>query len=335
MPDSSVGPERQARSKIGKNAVYTIILLVVSALIGFAVAEVFVRIKNSSGTNYDIEMWRYANELKTPSENPVLGHEHVPSTVAVLQSTEIRINAWGLRGGPVPPIVPGQRRILLLGSSITMGWGVPEDEALAARLEALFRRDGETVQVLNAGIGNYNTVRYVERFLTKLKDLRPTDIVLHYFINDAETLEAGGGNMLLRNSQLAVTLWTAANRFLGETGETGLVGHYRRVYESGAKGYEAMLSALDRIKAYAETAGIRVYLAVVPDVHNLIDYPFEFIHERMAAVAAERGFIFVDQLPDFRGLTPSEVWSLPGDPHPNSLGHARMAGSLYRAMVEK
>ena len=39
MPDSSVGLEQQARSKIGKNAVYSIILLVASALIGLAALE--------------------------------------------------------------------------------------------------------------------------------------------------------------------------------------------------------------------------------------------------------------------------------------------------------
>ena len=36
----------------------------------------------------------------------------------------IRTNAWGLRGPEVPPPVPGQRRILFLGSSVTLGWGV-------------------------------------------------------------------------------------------------------------------------------------------------------------------------------------------------------------------
>jgi len=42
--------------------------------------------------NYDIEMWRYARELKVPSENPTLGHEHVAGDQALLQSTDIRIN---------------------------------------------------------------------------------------------------------------------------------------------------------------------------------------------------------------------------------------------------
>mgnify|MGYP001327417221 CR=1 FL=1 len=40
--------------------------------------------------------------------------------------------------------------------------------------------------VLNSGVGNHNTTRYVENFFTNHAHLNPTDIVVHYFLNDAE-----------------------------------------------------------------------------------------------------------------------------------------------------
>ena len=51
------------------------------------------------------------------------------------------------------------------------------------------RKNGEYVDVINGGIGNYNLYRSVNRFLLKHTDLeKTTDIVVHYFIRDAEDL---------------------------------------------------------------------------------------------------------------------------------------------------
>ena len=196
-------------SLLSRNAIGSVILFTVSLLVSILAAEAVLRFNNSSMKNYNIEMWRYASELKTPSISPELGHEHLKNRSALLQSVDIRLNDWGLRGGPVPPLPPGGRRILFLGGSITLGWGVPEQQTMTARLEQMFQAQGKPVQVLNAGVGNYNAQRYTENFFRNLKDLKPTDIVIHYFLRDAETLEPGGGNILLRNSELAVTVWAA------------------------------------------------------------------------------------------------------------------------------
>ncbi len=51
--------------------------------------------------------------------------------------------------------------------------------------------------------------------MTRLSHLEPTDIVVNYFVNDAEELPVGGGNMLLRNSQLAATVWGLVQSGLG------------------------------------------------------------------------------------------------------------------------
>ena len=61
-----------------------------SSLTSLAVAllagELILRLQNSSMRNYNIEMWRYAKELKTPSAPPELGHEHLRNASADLQS---------------------------------------------------------------------------------------------------------------------------------------------------------------------------------------------------------------------------------------------------------
>src|SRR3978361_996480 len=120
-----------------KRIILSTALFLLSTIVALALAEGVLRIKNSSMKNYDIEMWRYAKELKIPSPDPKLGHDHVKQSEAVLQSVNIRLNEWGLRGGPVA--AKPSRRILFLGGSITLGWGVKEEDTSRARGQGLLR----------------------------------------------------------------------------------------------------------------------------------------------------------------------------------------------------
>jgi len=318
-----------------RSILISVALLVISCCVSVGAAEAFLRIKNASMKNYDIEMWRYARLLKHRSDEPVLAFEHVPSASATLESVNIRINDWGLRGGPVPPLHAGQRRILFLGSSITLGWGVREDDTLEARLQRMFAAEGQDVQVLNAGIGNYNAVRYVNRFLLRLTGLNPTDIVVHAFVRDGESIDPGGGNILLRHSELAVTAWVGFERYFTRAGSETVAEHYRKVYQPDAPGFLAMKQALRQLAEYARAHNIRVYLAMTPDVHDLVHYDLGFVHDIMRGIAQQDGFIYIDLLPSMSKLTPQELWAMPGDPHPNALGHKDMAEALFPALQLK
>jgi len=312
-----------------KGGLATVIVLVVAIVLGLAVGEAVIRVKNADMRNYDIEMWRYSNELKVRSEDPQLSHIHRKNASAVLQSVTIRTDEWGLRGAPVAELPPGGRRILFLGASITLGWGVAEEDTVTQVLQRRLSDSGEKAQVLNAGIGNYNAPRYARLFLTQLKDLQPTDIVVHYFLRDAESLDAGGGDWLLRNSELAMTMWIAWTRVQARFGESDIDTHYRSVYRPDTPGYRDMERALGEIAAYSRQRGIRVYLAIVPDVHNLENYKLGDLHRQVAALAEGLGYKVVDLLPAFGKLQPREVWAMPGDPHPNALGHKIMADALF------
>jgi lysophospholipase L1-like esterase len=302
--------------------------------ISFAAAEGIMRLKNAAMKDYNTEMWRYARELKVRSPDPRLGHEHIANARATLQSVEIRTNAWGLRGGPVSATPrSGERRILVLGSSIALGWGVDEDKTVSSLLTARLAEAERPVEVLNAGIGNYNAERYVERFLSRLSALAPTDLLVLAFVRDGEELDEGGGNLLLRHSELAVAAWVAISRAFGARGEGALTEHYRAVYRPGATAMARMKAAFARLADHARRHGIRVTMAMVPDLHNLTDYPLGFVHDIFARTARENGFAYVDLLPAFQGLRPEEIWAMPGDAHPGARGHAAMAEAIYPALM--
>jgi lysophospholipase L1-like esterase len=317
-----------------RNTFYSIALLASSTLVALLLSEAILRVKNSSMTNYDIEMWRYARELKVKIPDPSLDFVHQKNKSAVLQNVEIRLNEWGLRGDPVPAVSSDKRRILFLGASTTLGWGVPEEDTVEKRLERLFAATGQPAEVLNAGIGNYNAERYVSRFLKQLGGLNPTDIVVQYFMRDAESLPPGGGNILLRHSQLAVTLWIAYHRLFDRTGEANLVERYRKIYEPDQPGFIVMQRELKKLADYGRERGIRLYFMMTPDVHDLVDYKFTFVHDIMRKVAGQDGYFYVDLLPAMTGLRPEQTWAMPGDPHPNATAHKLMADALFPLLAQ-
>ena len=310
--------------KILGNLILGFTALAIALLIG----EGLLILKNRDMKNYDIEMWRYSKLIKKKSDNPILGYEHRRHQQATLGSIQIRTNNFGLRGPDIHIQSQYRRRILFLGSSVTLGWGVPESATCQSILADNLGKDTE---VLNAGICNYNTVRYVELFMTKLAILNPTDIVLHYFINDTEVLRSAQGNWFMRHSQFAVTLWQILNRALEKNAEQDAVAYYKTLYQKDAPGYKAMLKALDRIKAYADAKKIQVYFIMVPDFYNLTDYKYTFIHKLMKNNASKRGFQFVDLLPLFKGMKNSKsLWVSDIDPHPNDKANQLMAEYLIQ-----
>lgn len=307
----------------------------VTLIVSLGAAEIVVRLKNRATDNYDIEMWRYAKTLKRRSSNPVLSHEHIPSQEVKLQSITIRTNELGMRGTSIAPSKPHKRRVLFLGSSVTLGWGVPENLTTTQQLEKLFRKSGEDVEVLNAGIGNYNSERYVELFFSKLKGLTPTDIVVHFFLRDGEVLEAGNDGWIIKYSELAALLWMSTRQLVSRfSGKANLLDHYRAAYDPDAPGFVRAKAALKRLSDYAHNNNIRLYLALIPEMRSLQNYPFGFVNERMKEVATQYNYQYIDLYPNLAGLAPNQIWVLPADPHPNALGHQRMAESIYSHLTQ-
>jgi len=318
-----------------KETFLSIILILASTSLSILLGEFAIRSKNANMKNYDVEMWKYAKKLKIKSKNKILDFEHKKNSEAKLQDINIKLNEYGLRGEKINNNRDGKiRKILFLGGSITLGWGVKEDQILSSRIKQMFDNEDQKVQVFNAGVGNYNTERYVTRFFKELKVLQPTDIVVNYFLRDAENLKPTKPNFLLKNSQLALTVWSAYNKFFGKSGQNILENHYRNVYTPQNPGYQKMKNKLKELSVFCKKNNINIYLLMVPDIHDLKNYKYNFIHDEMKKISLELGYQFVDSLPKFLGKDSLDLYAMPGDPHPNSDGHKYMAESLFPLLKE-
>jgi hypothetical protein len=95
-------------------------------------------------------------------------------------------NSVGLRGGREFAAGPlaGQHRILVLGDSFAYGIGVDDDQTFASVLESRLNKQGEAVEVINAGNGGKGTDYALKFFATQGRRLRPELALLFFFYND-------------------------------------------------------------------------------------------------------------------------------------------------------
>ncbi|MHB8155351.1 MAG: SGNH/GDSL hydrolase family protein, partial [Candidatus Omnitrophota bacterium] len=191
---------------IGKIFQY-IILLSCCLILCLLIGEVGIRIYLKYHTLYDIEMSCYSLALKKDSNNELIGHIQVPNKAIKLMNVRVRINSDGLRDKEYPITKNSKERIILLGDSLTFGWGVEEADTFADILEVELNKIKPT-EVINFGTGNYNTEQEVNLFLQKGLKYKPDKVAVFYFINDVEQTPKKNKLWFLGYSRLITFYWS-------------------------------------------------------------------------------------------------------------------------------
>src|SRR3954452_10871817 len=146
-----------------KRRLLDLVAVLVSLVITAVGFELLTRFVADDGMQFDLEMWKYARDVKQVSADPLLGHEHAPNRQARLMGVDFQTNSKGLRDREFSyERVPGKLRIAMLGDSLTVGWGVAVEDTFSKRIEALYRAAGTDVEAINFGVGNYNSIQEVE-----------------------------------------------------------------------------------------------------------------------------------------------------------------------------
>ncbi|HEX6884107.1 MAG TPA: GDSL-type esterase/lipase family protein [Planctomycetota bacterium] len=148
------------------------------ALLG---VEVLLRVKGYAPLEQALEG---RIELVRPSDFPGRGYELVPGAQGQGWGTVVAVNAHGFRGPELDPATAGRTRIVALGDSITFGNDLPYEHTWPAVLEREQRARGAAVDVLNLGLGGYDTSQEVATLVDLGLAFRPAHVVVAYCVND-------------------------------------------------------------------------------------------------------------------------------------------------------
>jgi len=280
------------------------------------------------------------------------------------QGIPVAINSHGLRGPEFPyEKAPGTVRILNLGDSVAMGWGVREQETYGRRLEEslIAQSPGEfQLEVINAGVPGWNlenALAYLEaEGLRYEPDLILLEVTIVNDINGKSALLADQGPALLR--------WLRANTYLWPFLTVQL--QWAKARADGRERIDVIDPPTDAAKyfpldpeaprwterwdtvlAMDRLAGenqAQLVLILFPLEFQVLDEGFPTLpQELFMARAAQAGIPAVDLLPTFRQACRekpggechledhylfADVWM-----HPSAYGHQLAAAELESAVV--
>lgn len=305
-------------------------------LIGALLLEGFCRWFIDDGMRLDLEMWKYATIVKQPAADPAMGHVHRGNARAQLMGVDVRTNAQGFRGGDIAATKPaGTRRVLMLGDSLTMGWGVREEDTVAVLLQQRLNQRGEgRFEVINAGVGNYNTAMEVAAFEATGLATDPDIVVLNYFINDAEPTPSPTSTWLARNSALLTFVIGRIDTLTRSWGAAPDWRHYYdALYAEDRPGWRQTRQMLARFAGICRDRRLLCLVANYPELRELAEYPFAHIERMVHDEVTGLGLPYLNLLPALAGQVPSSLWVSLEDAHPNAAANVLIADRIAIAVA--
>lgn len=157
-----------------------LLLLAVSCLLAFALAEIVVLIVFGEQPKFPRHVVEAPWKLRY--NQPLARYRQKSADVTV----SFRINAQGMRADQdVSYEKPaGVKRVVSLGDSYTVGYEVDVEESFSSVLEQDLEDGGQRVQVLNAGVSGFSNAEELLYFERELVKYEPDLVVLTFSPND-------------------------------------------------------------------------------------------------------------------------------------------------------
>jgi hypothetical protein len=191
---------------------------------------------------------------------------------------------------------------------------------------------GQRFEVLNLGVGNYNTVQEVMRLRNVGLAFHPDLVTMGWFINDAEPTPHPPRGFLMEHSYLFALLASRKNVLSPRTGTWD--DYYRNLYNDDQPGWKVEQDAFGDLAMMGRDSGVPVIMFLLPELHDLTNHcPFAEIYDRVANTGRAKGLQVVDLFPQFAGYKPeTKLWVTPLDAHPNAEAEGMIARGMYDAL---
>jgi lysophospholipase L1-like esterase len=302
----------------------TIILAIVSPLLLIGLLEggaYFWERKQANGL-YAWELVASRRMVWVQYHEPGAGYTLMqPNSHYEWQNISVDINSHGLRGPETTYEKPrATYRILNLGDSVVMGWGVREESTYGRQLESLLNEDGSRdlrFEVINAGVPGWsldNALAYFQAEGLKYEpDLVVLDLTIANDINGKSALLAGNDSGAFRwlsdhtyfwpflQSQMSWAKARAEGRDRVDTINPPTNPAKYFPLDPQSDRWTERWNTILNINHLARENNIPVVLVMFPLEFQVIDERYPTLpQELFKAKAKEAGIPIVDLLPAFR-----------------------------------
>jgi lysophospholipase L1-like esterase len=257
-----------------------------------------------------------------------------------------RTNAHGLRDRDRSAKQSGTKRVLVLGDSYTWGYAVAEEEAYPQVAERLLKaRQRPDIEVINAGIPDYNSRQERELLAQLIPIYQPDAVFLGYVVNDAEPQTSvpvppeetyrHAYSWFLSDFADHSNRHMFRRRLLPSTRDTG-DSKYLDGFREDSHKWRDSREAIREMRDLAAAAGSPFTILILPDVTQDLDerYNWRPIHDAVARWGRELNIPTFDLLSEFTGQDHVALM-VPWDGHPNATAHNAFATFLVARVIEQ
>jgi lysophospholipase L1-like esterase len=248
----------------------------------------------------------------------------------------VRTNELGFRDRKLERKRDDEIRILLLGDSVTFGWGVPIEATFGRKLEGkLTSKLARPVRTVNTGTGSYNTVQELAALRTYADVIEPNLVVLLYVKNDIEPndppfdpwsqVSLQGKPPLTAVSILLSRSWLyRLGYFALEYSQQGAPASL----DTQVRGVAESRNALAAISAFSQERGANFVTFVYRSKRETSEGFSSALLAELRTTGQKYRFPVVDVAPWWNGVDMRSVTNSTIDSHPNDRGHEILAAGI-------
>jgi lysophospholipase L1-like esterase len=307
--------------------------------------EVFLRLRGYNG-----EPSSNADNVYEVAD-PVLDWRYVPYSQYIRGRVVSRYNSAGFRDDEHAVLRPqGTVRLVVVGDSVTEGFGVEWDSVFARIVQTHLGRGAE---VINLAMRGLNAPQEVHLLRSVGLAYQPDLVVVNFVLNDCEfpsSLRAGralnrdndarvhvlnlpihpGLKRKLKESAFLYFVKERVENLRGRLLDLEDRDHTTRVW-SQESNRQKVLRSFDALREIRESNKIDVVILVWPLITDYGRYPYRSIHEWIVNAAHARGLATIDLLPLYSTMD-ARALQVAGEDnvHPNGAGHRIAAEAFLR-----
>lgn len=304
-----------------RNFFSNLIIIFISTFTVLLFLEIYVRLYYDDGKVYELEMFKYANKLKYQVKTKDKFYlAHYPNKEEKIMGVNIMINKDGYRHNLEN--IKKKNSILMMGDSMTFGFGS------AKTFSNILNENLDNFAVINAGVGNTNTLMQIESFFDKDYLQNPDIIVLNFFINDLEEISYQRKNFFY-NSYLYHLIKYKFNIINLNREKIDYINFYKKTFKNN-KNLNRTYDSLTKLKRYCETNNIKLIIHLLPDVRDLKDDIFKDEFDLIKNFSMKNNIITISGYDYFKDYKDLNFLVTELDPHLNERGHKLIASYLIK-----
>lgn len=301
--------------------------LFVSIVFLIILLELFVRLFIDNGYNYELEMMKYSNELKFPviKNNELNYLSHYPNKKIKIMDVMIETDENGYRF--TQKNINKRKKILMLGDSMTFGFGANKT------FSDFLNDDLDDYNVVNAGVGNTNTIMQINSFFEKDYKTNPNIIILNFFINDLEKVKIRKKNIIDFSYFYNFLLYKIKILNLKYYNNFNYVEFYKSTFQD-QEYLSITFNKLEKLRDYCVNKNIKLFVNFIPEIREINSDIFLNEKNIIKNFLSKNNILFVDGYDHFKKIDEISFLVHMNDPHMNTMGHKEIFNYLRKFVIK-